>query len=124
MASRIIMAAVLMIVPLTMILAGKLLEKFPPPMNGMIGYRTKRSMRDPGSWEMAQELIAETWIRWGLASLLVTIAACAYILMTDGDTAGTLTVILVYAQMVPLIGAIASVEKALKEYQEEHCIEN
>ena len=124
MASRIIMAAVLMIVPLTMILAGKLLEKFPPPMNGMIGYRTKRSMRDPGSWELAQKLIAETWIRWGLASLLVTIAACAYIILTDEDTAGTLTVILVYAQMVPLIGAIAPVEKALKEYQEEHCIEN
>ena len=124
MASRIIMAAVLMIVPLTMILAGKLLEKFPPPMNGMIGYRTKRSMRDPGSWELAQKLIAETWIKWGLASLLVTIAACAYILLTDEDTAGTLTVILVYAQMVPLIGAIAPVEKALKEYQEEHCIEN
>lgn len=124
MASRIIMAAVLMIVPLTMILAGKLLEKFPPPMNGMIGYRTKRSMRDPGSWELAQKLIAETWIKWGLASLLVTIAACAYILLTDEDTAGTLTVILVYAQMVPLIGAIAPVEKALREYQEEHCIEN
>ena len=124
MASRIIMAAVLMIVPLTMILAGKLLEKFPPPMNGMIGYRTKRSMRDPKSWELAQKLIAEAWIKWGLASLLVTIAACAYILLTDEDTAGTLTVILVYAQMVPLIGAIAPVEKALKEYQEEHCIEN
>ena len=124
MASRIIMAAVLMIVPLTMILAGKLLEKFPPPMNGMIGYRTKRSMRAPKSWDLAQKLIAETWIKWGLASLLVTIAACAYILLTDEDTAGTLTVILVYAQMVPLIGAIAPVEKALKEYQEEHCIEN
>ncbi len=118
MASRIIMAAVLLIIPLTMMGFGALLKKFPPPVNGVFGYRTKRSLRDPESWILAQSLIAGTWTKWGLVTLIVTLAAVSYILVADTDTASTVTVVLVYAQMVPLVGAIIPVERALKEYQE------
>ena len=118
MTEKIIMSAVLLIVPLTMITMGKLLKRFPPPMNSMIGYRTKRSGRDEESWMLAQELIADIWMRWGLITLLFTLAAVSYILMTDAESAGKLTVFLIYAQMGPLIGAIIPVERALKEHQE------
>ena len=118
MASKIIMAAALLIIPLTMIGFGELLRKFPPPVNGVFGYRTKRSMRDPESWVLAQRLIGETWTKWGIATLLFTLAADTFILLADTDTASTVTIILAYAQMAPLVGAIVSVERELKQHQE------
>lgn len=51
---------------------GSLMKKFPPAeINGLVGYRTSRSMRNQDSWDFAQIEGGKQMIRFGQIGILV-----------------------------------------------------
>ncbi len=62
------------------ILAGGLLMNSDLAMNGLVGYKTKRSLSSPEMWAYAQKLCGRLWIRLGS---LYIIAALAMVYLTS-----------------------------------------
>ena len=102
----IFMTAMAALTPLTMVLLGARFEKKPPKRNSIIGYKTAMSSKNDDTWDFAQRFIGRLWRIWGLVTLLV--------LNRDMPTIGYGALILICAQLVPLIGCVFPTERALK----------
>lgn len=77
---EVVMWICVLIVPAIMILMGRFLAKNPPgDTNGMLGYRSKRSMRSKETWDFAQRYMGRTWIKAGLVMLVATVVVFALV---------------------------------------------
>ncbi len=63
------------LVPLIMVLHGVLSYEEEPKINSLLGYRTKRSLKNEETFAYANRMLSELFIRLNCLSLLMTVVA-------------------------------------------------
>ncbi len=117
----IFMLIVVLLIPITMIVFGRLFSKSAPKkINYTFGYRTKRSMMNDETWRFANTYIGKLWYLCGIILLPLSVVAMVFVFGKGRDTVGTFGGILTLVQMIPLIGNIIPTEKALKRNFDEY----
>lgn len=98
-----------------MVIAGYFMYKHSPKdINGIIGYRTKLSMKNQETWDFAQKFCGQLWLKIGGIMLLLSIILQIPFKESNKNTICWLTVILETAQVIILIVSIVIAEKTLK----------
>ena len=111
----IFMLIMVLLIPITMIVIGRLfLKNAPKDINYVFGYRTKRSMMNLETWKFAHEYIGKLWFICGLTLLPLSVVVMVLVLGKEINTVGTVGGILTIVQMIPMIGTIIPTENALK----------
>lgn len=104
-----------LIVPVTMIGSGRMMWKHcPREINGLLGYRTRRSMKNMETWRFAHDYCGRLW--WKLGWGMVLASALAMIPFVDSGERMVSMVggVVCAGQCVILIGSVFYVERALK----------
>ena len=105
-----------LLVPVTMIVSGRIMWKHPPKnINGLMGYRTSRSMKNMDTWLFAHDYCGRLWWKIGWWTLVLSILVHIPFYGNTGDSIGMMSLILVIVQTIILIGSIFQTERALKE---------
>lgn len=103
------------LIPIIMIIAGYVIWKRPPKkINGIIGYRTTRSMKNMDTWQFAHEHSGRTWWRIGWVMLLPSMILHIPVYGQTDNVIGVVGVILMTVQTVVLMGSVSLTERALK----------
>ena len=115
------MLIMVLLIPVSMIAFGReFMNSAPHNINSTFGYRTKRSMMNEDTWKFAHSYIGKLWFICGLIFLLPSVAVMLFVLGKEVNTVGTVGAILVFVQMLPMIGTIIPTEKALKKNFDEY----
>lgn len=102
------------IVPIITILAGYLMYKHPPKkINPIVGYRTRKSMKNKKNWNKANKYCGIVWIKAGIINLIISTVLCILQLLKIIVFTETLIAWIVLIQIIPLLIAIFIVEKQL-----------
>ena len=100
----------LLMVPIITLITGYLMYRHTPKsINGLVGYRTSRSMINQDTWNFANKYCALLWIKIGIVSSIVSFLI--YILF---DVNEIVSIVIVLIQTFLLLLSIIPVEKALK----------
>lgn len=103
------------LIPVTMIVCGWMMWKHcPKNINGLIGYRTSRSMRNMDTWKFAHEHCGKFWWIIGWISLMPSVIIHIPFYGTEDNTIGVVGGILVTIQVIILMATIYPTEQALK----------
>ena len=95
------MLVMVLIMPITMIVFGRLFSnKAPKDINHTFGYRTKRSMMNKDTWKFAHAYIGKLWFICGLILILISVVIMALVLGKGTDTVGMVGAILTVVQMI------------------------
>lgn len=104
-----------LLIPLMMILFGRMMWKHPPKsINAVVGYRTKRSMKNMDTWKFAHDYCGRLWWRTGWLMLLLSAAVHVPVYGKSENVIGTVGGVLCTIQCVALILSIFPTERALK----------
>ena len=104
-------------IPFIMTVVGRMTSKHcPKNINGLIGYRTTRSMKNMDTWKFAHEYCGKLW--WKIGWIMIILSALIYIPLyqSDNNVIGIAGVVLITIQCIILIVSIYPTEKALKEH--------
>ncbi|MCH5267731.1 MAG: SdpI family protein [Lachnospiraceae bacterium] len=105
-----------LLVPVLMIISGRMMWKHcPKDINGIIGYRTTRSMKNMDTWKFAHDYCGRLWWKIGWIMLIPSVLAHILIYGESDNVVGTVGGILVMVQCVVLTGSIIPVEIALRK---------
>lgn len=105
-----------LIVPIIMIIGGRMMWKHTPKnINSVVGYRTKRSMKNMDTWKFAHVYCGKSWWRIGWILLIVSIVVQIPFYNCSDDIMGTLGGFLCLIQCFILILSIIPTEMALKK---------
>ena len=100
----------LLMVPIITLIAGYLMYRHTPKsINGLVGYRTSRSMINQETWNFANKYCAALWIKLGIVSSIVSI-----LIFIVFDINEFISIVIVLIQTFLLLLSIIPVEKALK----------
>lgn len=101
----------LLMVPIITIITGYLMYRHTPKsINGLVGYRTSRSMINQDTWNFANKYCASLWIKLGIITTVISFLI--YILF---DVNEIVSIVIVLIQTFLLLLSIIPVEKALKK---------
>jgi uncharacterized membrane protein len=104
-----------LLIPLLMIICGRMLWKNPPKsINGIIGYRTPRSMKNMDTWNFAHDYCGRLWWKMGWIMLIPSIMVQLPFYNSADNTIGMVGGILCTVQCVILIVSIVPTETALR----------
>ncbi len=105
-----------LLIPIIMVIAGGLLFIFPPKkINNFIGYRTSRSMKNIESWIFAQKYSGLIMLIVGTIMLIITIIIQTPYYKADDNTITTLGMVIIFIQLIVLIGSTIPTEIILKK---------
>ena len=105
-----------LLVPVIMFVGGIIMSKnHPKQINGLLGYRTARSMQNMDTWRFAHEYCGKLWLKIGFVSLILTVLAHLPFSHSDEDMLGILSLVVMAVQIVVIIIPIFFTEKALKK---------
>lgn len=91
------------LVPIIMIIAGRMMWKHPPEkINGIIGYRTTRSMKNIDTWNFAHAYSGRLWWKIGWIILLPSIIVHIPVYGETDTVIGIVGVILMTVQTIVL----------------------
>ena len=103
------------LIPVLMIIAGRMMWKHPPKrINGILGYRTSRSMKNMDTWKFAHDYCGRLWWKMGWILLLPSVAVHIPFYGATDKVIGNVSLILTLVQIILLIGSIFPTERALK----------
>ena len=103
------------VTPAIMIFAGWMMWKHcPKDINGLVGYRTTRSMKNMDTWQFAHDFCGRLWWKIGFVMLVISALAFAFVCRSDEKTIGVAVSVLLLVQCAVLIASIVPTEKALK----------
>lgn len=110
-----------LLIPIIMTIAGNSMRlgKF-KTINSIVGYRTRRSMKNQQTWDYAHRECGLLWRRWGSTMLVLTVIAMLLFMGEDTDHIGVVGSVITVLQMIPLFLSIAIVEKKLREKFDEN----
>ena len=101
----------LLMVPIITIITGYLMYRHTPKsINGLVGYRTSRSMINQDTWNFANKYCASLWIELGIITTFISFLI--YILF---DVNEIVSIVIALIQTFLLLLSIIPVEKALKK---------
>ena len=106
-----------LVVPIIFIVIGRMMWKHcPKDINGIIGYRTKRSMKNMDTWKFAHEHCGRLWWKLGWIILILSVLAQIPVYNSSEHVIGIVEAIICYVQCIVLVVAsIFPTEKALKK---------
>ncbi len=111
-----------LLVPGLMIVCGRMMWKHPPKnINGIVGYRTTRSMKNKDTWKFAHEHCGKLWWRVGWMMLMVSLVIHLPFYYSSDIVIGTLGGILCTIQCLVLVLSIIPTERALKRNEKKLC---
>ena len=87
----------------------------PQKINGIIGYRTKRSMQNLDTWRFAHNYCGRLWWKLGWIILIPTIIIQIPFYRSNTNTIGLVGGIIVFIQCILFISSIIPTEIALKK---------
>lgn len=101
----------LLMVPIITLITGYLMYRHTPKsINGLVGYRTSRSMINQDTWNFANKYCASLWIKLGIITTVISFLI--YLLF---DVNEIVSIVIVLIQTFLLLLSIIPVEKALKK---------
>ena len=105
-----------LLIPILMIFAGRMMWKhMPKNINGVIGYRTSRSMKNMDTWEFANSYCGKLWCKIGKIMFFPSIILHIPFYGCSTEAIGTFGSILCTIQVIILIISIFPTEAALKK---------
>ena len=105
-----------LIIPILLIVAGRMMWKHcPKQINGIYGYRTKRSMKNMDTWKFAHDYCGKLWWKIGWIMLIPTVLVQIPFLHSSEDAIGGVGAVLCTIQVIVLIVSIFPTEAALKK---------
>lgn len=105
-----------LMIPGIMMIAGRMMWKHcPRKINGIYGYRTKRSMMNQDTWKFAHEYCGKLWWKTGFLMLVPTILIFFPLIHSSEETIGMIGLIPCVLQCVVMILSILLTELALKK---------
>lgn len=105
-----------LLVPMIILITGRLMWKhYPKNINGLVGYRTTRSMKNMDTWKFANTYCGHLWYKMGIILLILSILISIFVYPYDENTVGTVSLILMSIQCIILIASIFPTEIALKK---------
>lgn len=111
-----LMLACNIIVPVIMIIAGLLMWKCcPKQINGIIGYRTKRSMKNEDTWKFAHNFCGKLWLITGLIVLCASVAVMIAFYNSADNVIGIVVAVSAAVQYAVLVLSFIPTEIALKK---------
>ena len=114
-----IMLGIDILIPLLMMLFGWLLKHKTPRKNAIYGYRTSMSMKNNDTWVFANRYCGKLWIKCGLILLFISVILMLTVIKASSDTVDIMATIMCLIQLIPLVGTIYPVVKALKNNFDE-----
>ena len=110
-----------LLVPVIMFIGGIIMSRHcPSHINGLLGYRTARSMKNMETWKFAHEYCGRLWRKVGFIALVMTVLVHLPFYHSNEDVIGILSLVVVCVQIILLIVPIFSTEKALdRKFREE-----
>lgn len=103
------------LIPVTMILCGRMMWKHcPKQINGIVGYRTKMSMKNMDTWKFAHDHAGKLWWKVGWGLLIPTLLLHIPFYGVGENTMGFLSMCVIVIQLSFLIASIFPTERALK----------
>ena len=110
-----LMFAVSLIYPFTMVFGGLLMKKVAGrSMNGLLGYRSRRSMMNDDTWRFANEYCGKQWLRIGWLLLILITAVQLPFYGTDEEVIDRVCLIISAVSCSVMLLSILPTEKALK----------
>ena len=105
-----------LLVPVIMIISGRMMWKHPPKnINGMIGYRTARSMKNMDTWKFAHNYCGRLWWKIGWVTLILSVVIHIPFYHASDHAIGMLGTVLCIIQCIALIASVFPTERALKK---------
>lgn len=102
-------------IPAVMLACGYLMYKRPPKdINGLIGYRTERSMKNRETWEFAHDYCGRLWVRSGVLSLILSVIISVSYFYLDKSVSLGIMCVAEFVQTAIIIWSIFLTEKQLK----------
>ena len=103
------------LLPVTMLLIGmRFRKKCPRNINMVLGYRTRRSMKNKHTWEFAHAYCGRIWMWGGGVILPISLTSMLCVLGRDIDTVGYVGAALFVLPILTMIVSVFATEKALK----------
>ena len=90
-------------------------KQTPEKINRLVGYRSRRSMKNVETWKFANEYCGRLWWRIGWVMFLFSGLVQIPFMHSSEDTIGIMGGILCTVQTVLLIGSVIPTEIALKK---------
>lgn len=104
-----------LLIPILMIIVGKVMWKHPPgKINSVIGYRTSRSMKNTDTWKYAHNYCGRLWWKTGWIMLIFSVIVHFPFYHSTENIIGAAGGILCTIQCIILIVPVFSTERALK----------
>ncbi|MBR5227947.1 MAG: SdpI family protein [Clostridia bacterium] len=103
------------ILPVIILLAGYLMNKYPPKkVNWFIGYRTRTSMKDENSWEEANRYCGELWMKIGVIMIAISLVLMVVAYLNIVIFSEAILGVIVICQIIPLFLSGLMVEDRIK----------
>lgn len=105
-----------LLMPVIFIVAGRFMWKHcPKEINGLIGYRTKRSMKNLDTWRFAHDYCGHLWWKIGWIMLPLSILVQIPFYNSHNNAIPIYGVMILAVQGMVLIASIFPTENALKK---------
>lgn len=114
-----IMLGIDILIPLLMVVFGWLLEHKTPRKNSIYGYRTSMSMKNNDTWIFGNRYCGKLWIKCGLILLPISVIFMLIVAKAGNTTVNIMVTTICLIQLIPLVGTIYPVEKALRNNFDE-----
>lgn len=103
------------LLPVIIILIGYLMNKYPPKkVNWIVGYRTRKAMKDENVWKKANEYCGALWIKIGLIMFVISLMLCVLTYLKVIVLSEAFLTVIVLCQVIPLLFSVILVEKKIK----------
>lgn len=104
-----------LLIPVLMIIGGRMMWRHTPKsINGVIGYRTRRSMKNKDTWKFAHDYCGRLWWRIGWVMLIPSVIIHFPFYNSSKDAIGLMGGALCSVQCIVLVASIIPTERALK----------
>lgn len=113
---RIFYIMMLFVIPIIMVFAGWMMQSHPPKnINGLIGYRTKRSMKNRETWKFAHVYCGRLWKIDGIVMVCISVLLSVVFLFMKVEIDAVLMGVAICLQSLMLIIPILFTERALQQ---------
>lgn len=111
----IFMFAMDLLIPVLMIIIGKVFTVSPPEtINGLYGYRTPMSMKNKATWDFAQKYWGKVCFKYAFIALPTALLLFAFLGKSE-DAVGIAGAVISCAQCAVMVFTIFATERALKK---------
>ena len=105
-----------LLIPIIMILSGYWMWKHcPSDINPILGYRTKRSMKNINTWKFAHDYAGQIWWKAGWILMILTIFVQLTLMNSNTDVTANLSMGVFFVQVLIMLFTIIPVESELKK---------